>query len=155
MAMYGRDYEPNRHRYMGEGAFWNRSPVDDFGPGPMRRSRAGRGFERDPYDRTGMEYDRGSFGTRPTAGYDVGYRGTEREVYRPRGSNRGFHEERDMGDRLREGWNELKHNVRGAFSDEYDRGYRSDRFGGGRYESRYGGRTDRGFTGRRYDSGWW
>jgi hypothetical protein len=79
----------------------------------------------------------GSTSGQPGAGSDVGYR-TDRV--------RGHDYDRDLGDRLQQGWSDLKRGARRAFGGAYDRGYH-----GGRGYGNRGG--DAGY-GRGYDRGW-
>lgn len=132
MARYGMDYN-NTNR-----GNWNRTNVDrgfdrnsdvQFGRGSMGREnwtdreswsgmggsdRGFRGAERGYGTDRGFNYDvtgrnaggRGSMiGNR--GGYDVGYRAG------------GY--DRDFGDRVREGWQDIKQSARGMFNRGYDR----------------------------------
>lgn len=91
--------------------------------------------------------------------YDYGYRA---------GANRGY--DRDMGGRMRYGWNETKDETREMLGMDYDRGYRGttydrdrnwnrdqnwnrDRYGAGTYDRNYYGYGTMGYD-RGYKSRW-
>jgi hypothetical protein len=124
MARYGGDY--------GRNPGWT-----GVGTGNYDRDFGGGGY----YGGRGT-YERG-FDIGPTwgGGSDVGYRGyrTDRA--------RGYGYDRDFGDRLQEGWNDLKRGARRAFGGGYDRSY----YGG---RGNYGNRGGYAGYGRGYDRGW-
>lgn len=147
MAWYGRDYGERgwggTHRQSGSG--WGGQPRRESGWGGSQQSReSGWGEGYQPREsgwsgrsqrRYGWDYQEEGLGNR--------YRGRS-----PHERDWGHSEEydRDMGDQLREGWQDLKRGVRRAFTgNEYDQPYRSSGYGRSRYDE---GFTDRGWSGR-------
>lgn len=145
----------------------------------MRNYGGGYGHE---YRGSSMNYDRelgprggqGRYGAGPRGGWSGGYsdeglgggggygggRDRERMSFRPR-HEREYEYDRDMGDEIREGWQDLKRGVRRAFGGGgYDRGYRDDLGRGS--ETGYGNRGaapwrgggNRGFHGPRFGEGY-
>ena len=118
MARYGMDYRGGMGRGMG------------YDSGYRARGGWNRGYEgRGTY---GNRWDRGDYGEEDWGGYGGragGYAG--RGAYRGYGADYGMRRggypgrDRDLGDRVREGWQDLKRNARQWMGGRrgYDRGW--------------------------------
>lgn len=137
MARYGRDYGAWHRGYdpgYGAAGYTGRG---DWGGGyyggGMEGGLANRGFYGGRFGeaRTNRGYDFDE-GYEPGRGYYGGRYG-EGGMYGPRGTYRGWggaarggwarDYDRDFGDRVREGWNDLRRGVRRTFRGGYDRGW--------------------------------
>lgn len=111
---YGRDFGFDDARHIWSG-------------GENRGYRGGartyrRGLEIGPTWGGGSDIGYGTYRTSRTD-WDRGIDSRDRMVFRAGGAGHDY--DRDLGDRVREGWHDLKRGVQRAFGGGYDRGYSS------------------------------
>lgn len=115
---YGRRYDEDQAGWGGYRADMNRGfGRRDFG---MGRSEVERDFDQHSDEGYGRPWRSPRAGDRST-GYDT-HGAWRDEIYQ--GSSRHPRYDRDLGDQIREGWHDLKRNMRDAFGGGgYDRDY--------------------------------